>query len=210
MIKLLIADDHPVVREGLKQIIRNAPDIVISGEASDGIEALNKIKKENYDVVLLDISMPRKNGIEILNEIRKEKIKPRILILSIYSEEQYAIRALKTGAYGYLTKDNAPNELISAIRKVSSGEKYISPSLAEKLVDVLEVGFDKPFHEALSNREYQVMLLLASGKSMQEIAKELFLSIKTVSTYKTRILRKMKMKNTIEVIYYAIKNKLVE
>jgi DNA-binding NarL/FixJ family response regulator len=210
MIKLLIADDHPIVREGLKQIIRNAPDIVISGEANDGIEVLNEIKKENYDVILLDISMPRKNGIEILNEIRKGKIKSRILILSIHPEEQYAMRALKAGAYGYLTKDNVPNELISAIRKVSMGEKYISLSLAEKLVDALKVGFDKPFHEALSNREYQVMLLLASGKSIQEIAKELFLSVKTVSTYKTRILEKMKMKNTFEIIYYAIKNRLIE
>jgi len=210
MIKLLIADDHPIVREGLKQIIRNAPDIIISGEANDGIEVLSKIKKENYDVILLDISMPRKNGIEILNEIRKEKIKSRILILSIHPEEQYAMRALKAGAYGYLTKDSVPNELISAIRKVSMGEKYISLSLAEKLVDNLRVGLDKTPHEVLSNREYQVMLLLASGKSMQEIAKELFLSVKTVSTYKTRILKKMKMKNTFEIIYYAIKNKLVE
>jgi len=210
VIKLLIADDHPIVREGLKQILRDAPDIVISGEAEDGIEVLNKIKKENYDVILLDISMPRKDGIEILNEIGKEKVKPRILILSIHPEEQYGIRALKAGAYGYLTKDNVPNELISAIRKVSRGEKYISPSLAEKLVDALKVGFDKPYHEALSNREYQVMLLLASGKSIQKIAKELFLSAKTVSTYKTRILEKMKIKNTYEIIYYAIKNKLVE
>lgn len=210
MIKLLIADDHPIVREGLKQIIRNAPDIVISGEANDGIEVLNEIKKENYDVILLDISMPRKNGIEILNEIRKEKIKSRILILSIHPEEQYAMRALKAGAYGYLTKDNVPNELISAIRKVSMGEKYISLSLADKLVDALKDGFDNHPHEALSNREYQVMLLLASGKSIQEIAKELFLSVKTVSTYKTRILEKMKMKNTFEIIYYAIKNRLIE
>lgn len=210
MIKLLIADDHPIVREGLKQILRDAPDIVISGEAEDGIEVLNKIKKENYDVILLDISMPRKDGIEILNDLRKEKVKPRILILSIHPEEQYGIRALKAGAYGYLTKDNVPNELISAIRKVSRGEKYISPSLAEKLVDALKVGFDKPYHEALSNREYQVMFLLASGKSIQKIAKELFLSAKTVSTYKTRILGKMKIKNTYEIIYYAIKNRLIE
>ena len=210
MIKLLIADDHPIVREGLKQVIRNAPDIIISGEANDGIEAFSKIKKENYDVILLDISMPRKNGIEILNEIKKEKIISRILILSIHPEEQYAMRALKAGAYGYLTKDSVPNELISAIRKVSMGEKYISLSLTEKLVDNLRVGLDKTPHEALSNREYQVMLMLASGKSMQEIAKELFLSVKTVSTYKTRILKKMKMKNTFEIIYYAIKNKLIE
>lgn len=210
MIKLLIADDHPIVREGLKQVIRNAPDIIISGEANDGIEVLSKIKKENYDVILLDISMPRKNGIEILNEIKKEKIKSRILILSIHPEEQYAMRALKAGAYGYLTKDSVPNELISAIRKVSMGEKYISLSLTEKLVDNLRVGLDKTPHEVLSNREYQVMLMLASGKSMQEIAKELFLSVKTVSTYKTRILKKMKMKNTFEIIYYAIKNKLIE
>jgi len=210
MIKLLIADDHPIVREGLKQIIRNAPDIVISGEANDGIEVLNEIKKENYDVILLDISMPKKNGIEILDEIRKEKIKPRILILSIHSEEQYAIRALKAGAYGYLTKDSAPNELISAIKKISIGKKYVSPSLTEKLLDNLEVSLDKPPHEALSSREYQIMLLLASGKRVTEIATELFLNVKTVSTYKTRILKKMKMKNTFEIIYYAIKNRLIE
>jgi len=210
MIKLLIADDHPIVREGLKQILSASPDIVISGEASDGKEALNKIRKEKYDVVLLDISMPKKNGIEILDEIRKEKIKPRILILSIHSEEQYAIRALKAGAYGYLTKDSAPNELISAIKKISIGKKYVSPSLTEKLLDNLEVSLDKPPHEALSSREYQIMLLLASGKRVTEIATELFLNVKTVSTYKTRILKKMKMKNTFEIIYYAIKNRLIE
>jgi len=210
VIKLLIADDHPIVREGLKQILMDAPDIVISGEAKDGMEVLNKIKEENYDVILLDISIPRKDGIEVLNALRKEKVKPRVLILSIHPEEQYAIRTLKAGAYGYLTKDSAPNELISAIRKVSIGEKYISPFLAEELVDNLSVSLDKAPHETLSNREYQVMLLLASGKSMKEIAKELFLSIKTVSTYKTRILKKMKMKSTFEIIYYAIKNKLIE
>jgi len=210
VIKLLIADDHPIVREGLKQILMDAPDIVISGEAKDGIEVLNKIKEENYDVILLDISMPRKDGIEVLNALRKEKVKPRVLILSIHPEEQYAIRTLKAGAYGYLTKDSAPNELISAIRKVSIGKKYISPFLAEELVDNLRVSLGKAPHETLSNREYQVMLLLASGKSMKEIAKELFLSIKTVSTYKTRILKKMKMKSTFKIIYYAIKNKLIE
>jgi len=210
VIKLLIADDHPIVREGLKQILMDAPDIVISGEAKDGMEVLNKIKEENYDVILLDISIPRKDGIEVLNALRKEKVKPRVLILSIHPEEQYAIRTLKAGAYGYLTKDSAPNELISAIRKVSIGKKYISPFLAEELVDNLRVSLGKAPHETLSNREYQVMLLLASGKSMKEIAKELFLSIKTVSTYKTRILKKMKMKSTFEIIYYAIKNKLIE
>lgn len=210
MIKLLIADDHPIVREGIKQILSDTPDIVISGEASDGDEVLEKIKKEKYDVVLLDISMPKKNGIEILDEVRRERLESRILILSIHSEEQYAIRALKAGAYGYLTKDSAPNELISAIKKISLGKKYISPSLTEKLVDNLGGDSDNPPHEVLSSREYQIMLLLASGKRVTDIASELFLSVKTVSTYKMRILKKMKMKSTFEIIYYAIKNRLIE
>jgi DNA-binding NarL/FixJ family response regulator len=210
MIKLLIADDHPLVMEGLKQIIKQTSDIIVVDEACNGGEVLNKLEMNNYDVILLDFSMPQKNGIEILNEVKKKNVKTPILILSIHPEEIYAIRCLKAGAYGYLTKDSAPNELILAIRKVSMGEKYIRPSLAEKLVDALKVGFDESFHGVLSNREYQVMLLLASGKSMQEIAEELFLSVKTVSTYKTRILKKMKMRNTSEIISYAIKNKLVE
>jgi DNA-binding NarL/FixJ family response regulator len=210
MIKLLIADDHPIVREGLKQILKDDPDIVVLGEANDGKEALNKIRKEKYDVVLLDISMPKRNGVEILDEVRKEKVQPRILILSIHPEEQYAIRALRAGAYGYITKDSAPNELISAIKKISMGKKYISPSLAEKLVGNLGVSLDKTPHEVLSSREFQILLLLASGKRETEIATELFLSIKTVSTYKARILRKMKMKSTFEIIYYAIKNRLIE
>ncbi len=210
MIKLLIADDHPIVREGLKQILKDDPNIVISGEAGDGEEALKKIRKEKYDVILLDISMPKKNAIEILDEVRKEKTQPRILILSIHSEEQYAIRALKAGAYGYLTKDSAPNELISAIKKISLGKKYISPSLTEKLVDNLGASLNKYPHEDLSSREYEIMLLLASGKRETDIASELFLSIKTVSTYKIRILKKMGMKNTSEIIYYAIKNRLIE
>jgi len=210
MIKLLIADDHPLVLEGLKQIIKQTSDIIVVDEACNGGEVLNKLEMNNYDVILLDFSMPQKNGIEILNEVKKKNVKTPILILSIHPEEIYAIRCLKAGAYGYLTKDSAPNELISAIRKVSMGEKYIRPSLAEKLVDALKVGFDEPFHGVLSNREYQAMLLLASGKSMQEIAEELFLSVKTVSTYKTRILKKMKMRNTFEIISYAIKNKLIE
>lgn len=210
MIKLLIADDHPIVREGLKQILKDDPEIIVSGEANDGEEALRKIRKEKYDVILLDISMPKKNAIEVLDELREEKIQPRILILSIHSEEQYAIRALKAGAFGYLTKDSAPNELISAIRKISSGRRYISPALTEKLVDSLGTKANKYPHEDLSTREYQIMLMLASGKRETDIALQLFLSIKTVSTYKTRILKKMGMKNTSEIIYYAIKNKLIE
>ena len=210
MLKILIADDHAIVRQGLKQIVTETGDMVVAGEASNGQELLDKIKDDDYDVVVLDITMPGRNGIDVLRQLRIEKPGLPILMLSIHPEEQYALRALKAGASGYLTKESAPDELVGAIRKVSSGGKYVSASLAEKLAFGLEAGHEKAPHETLSDREYMVMCMIASGKTVMAIAQELMLSEKTVSTYRSRILEKMNMKNNAELTYYAIKNKLVD
>jgi DNA-binding NarL/FixJ family response regulator len=208
-IKILIADDHPIVRAGFKQVISDMPDMLVADEASNGQEVLQLIGKKDYDLVLLDISMPGRSGLEILKDLKSEKPKLPVLILSIYPEEQYAIRALRAGASGYMTKASAPNELILAIRKISEGGKYISASLAEKLAYYLDGDATKPPHETLSDREYQVMLMIASGKTVTEIANELCLSVKTISTYRTHIREKMKMKNNAEMTLYALQNKLV-
>ena len=210
MIKILIADDHAIVREGLKQILAETFDMVVGGEATNGQEVLEHVRREDWDLVLLDLAMPGKDGLETLKELKFEKPKLPVLVLSIYPEEQYAVRLLKAGAAGYLTKESAPEELIAAIRKVSQKGKYISPSLAEKLAFYLEAGTEKPPHEMLSDREYKVMLMIASGKTVKEIADEMFLSIKTVSTYRVRALNKMGMKNNAEFTYYALKHGLVE
>jgi DNA-binding NarL/FixJ family response regulator len=208
-IKILIADDHPIVRAGFKQVISDMPDMLVADEAGNGQEVLHLIGKKDYDLVLLDISMPGRSGLEILKDLKSEKPKLPVLILSIYPEEQYAIRALRAGASGYMTKASAPNELILAIRKISEGGKYISASLAEKLAYYLDGDAIKPPHETLSDREYQVMLMIASGKTVTEIANELCLSVKTISTYRTHILEKMRMKNNAEITLYAVQNKLV-
>ena len=210
MLRVLIADDHPIVRQGLKQIIAETPDMIIVEEASNGLEVLSKVGASNCDVVLLDISMPGRNGVDILRQLKNERPQLHVLILSIHPEEQYAVRALRSGASGYLTKESAPDELITAIRKVSMGGKYVSSSLAERLAYELASIDDQLPHNTLSNREYQIMLLIASGKTITEIAEELSLSIKTISTYRSRILEKMEMKNNAELTYYAIKNHLVD
>jgi len=210
MIKILIADDHPIVRKGLKEIIEVTPDMMVGDEASNGQEALEKVRKNDFDVVLLDISMPGRSGLEILKELKSEKPELSVLILSMHPEEQYAVRVLKAGASGYLTKESAPDELIAAIRKASIGRKYISSSLGEKLAFDLEIDSEKPLHETLSDREYEVMRMIASGKTISEIAKKLFLSVKTISTYRSRILEKMRMKSSAELTHYALKNRLVE
>ena len=208
-IKILIADDHPIVRAGFKQVIADTPDMLVADEAGNGQEVLNLIGKKDYDLVLLDISMPGRSGLEILKDLKSEKPKLPVLILSIYPEEQYAVRALRAGASGYMTKAGGANELIAAIRKISAGGKYISASLAEKLAFYLDGDATRPPHETLSDREYQVMLMIASGKTVTEIADELCLSVKTISTYRTHILEKMKMKNNAEITLYAVQNKLV-
>lgn len=208
-IKILIADDHPIVREGYKKILSDTPDMIVADEAENGQEVLNCIRKKNFDLILLDISMPGRSGLEILKELKSERPRLPVLILSIYPEEQYAVRAFRAGASGYLTKASAPNELISAIRKISQGGRYISSSLAEQLTYYLDADAEKPLHETLSDREYQVMLMIASGKTVSEIAAELCLSVKTISTYRGHILEKMKMKNNAEITLYAVRNKLV-
>jgi two-component system invasion response regulator UvrY len=209
MIKILVADDHAVVRNGLKQIVNDTYDMVIAAEASNGQEALNKALKDDYDIVLLDITMPDRSGLDILKEIKSQKPGLPVLILSMHPEEQYAVRALKAGAAGYLTKESAPEELIRAMRKVSSGGRYVTLSLAEKLASVLETGAEKSLHQALSDREYQVLCMIASGKRIKQIADELLLSAKTIGTYRSRVLRKMNMNNNMELTRYAIENQLV-
>ena len=210
MIRILIADDHAIVREGLKQILSESPDLVVVAEASTGQEVLEKIAKNDLDLVVLDIAMPGRGGLDILKEIKSQRPRLSVLMLSMYPEEQYAVRVLKSGASGYLTKESAPAELVKAIRQISQGKKYISPSLAEKLAIDLEISPDRPPHETLSDREYQVMCMIASGKTLREIADGLSLSIKTISTYRSRILEKMNMKTNAELTHYAIKNSLVD
>ena len=210
MIRLLVADDHAFVRQGLKQILADVPDIVIEDEASNGKETLFHALNKDYDILLLDISMPDSNGLDILNELRSKTPDLKVLILSMHPEEQYAIRALKAGASGYLNKDTLPDELLTAIRRVVLGRKYVSSSLAEKLAFDLDTGAEGALHDALSNREYEVMLKIASGKKATEIADELYLSAKTISTYRSRILRKMKMKNNTDLVRYVLENKLLD
>jgi DNA-binding NarL/FixJ family response regulator len=209
MIRILVADDHAVVREGVKQILAGQNDMIVEDEAENGQETLEKVIRSNCDVVLLDISMPGRSGLETLEEILNLRPKLPVLILSMHPEEQYAVRALRAGASGYLTKASATHELIGAIRKVSQGGKYVTASLAEKLAVELDSKADKQRHEKLSNREYQVMLMLASGKSVGEIAGELCLSVKTVSTYRTRVMDKMGMKKNAELTFYAMNNHLL-
>ena len=210
MIRILIADDHAVVREGVKSILSEVPDITVAGEAANGQEALEKIAQKAYDLVLMDIAMPGRDGLEILKEIKAQKPKLPVLVLSMFPEEQYAMRALKSGASGYLTKESIPDELIKAVRKITQGGKYISSSFSEKFILSMDSDTERPPHESLSDREYQVMRMIASGKTLKEIAEALFLSVKTVSTYRARILEKMGMKNNAELTHYAIKKNIVD
>jgi two-component system invasion response regulator UvrY len=210
MIRVLVADDHAVVRRGVLQILSEAPDLVAAGEASTGREALQAILEDDYDVIVLDISMPGGSGLEVLEQIRDLRPALHVLILTMYPEEQYAVRALKAGAAGYLTKESVPTELTAAIRRVSQGHRYITPSLAERLADRLGADVDRPRHESLSNREYQVMCELAAGKTVSDIAAELSLSRKTVSTYRRRVLDKLNLDNTAEIMHYAIQRGLIK
>lgn len=208
--KVLIADDHTIVREGLKKIVRNSCNVDYIDEASDGIEAEQKILAGNYDIVIMDISMPHKSGIEVLKTVRSKKKKAKILILSVHKEEMFAARAIKSGAYGYITKDSAFDELEKAIDSVKNGKKYISPKISSALAENLYEESTSTPHEKLSAREFHVLRLIASGKTVKEIAVELFLSDKTISTYRKRILDKMQLKNNAEMITYAVKHKLIE
>jgi two-component system invasion response regulator UvrY len=207
--KILITDDHAVVRQGLKQILLEEFTRAEFGEATNAQEAIERVWKENWDVVVLDITMPGRSGLEVLKEIKKSRPKLPVLVLSMHPEDQFAVRILKIGASGYMTKESAPNELVGAVRKVMAGGRYVSPSLAEKMASYLAVDVHTPPHELLSDREFLVLRLIASGKTPTAIAKELALSVKTISTYRMRILEKMNMSNNAELTHYAIQNQLV-
>jgi two-component system, NarL family, invasion response regulator UvrY len=207
---ILIADDHAIVREGVKQIVKGLPEVKLIEEASDGNEAFSKICDTEYDLVILDISMPGMSGLDVLQRMKDRNIHTRVLIFSFYPQEQYAIRAFKLGASGYLSKDSAFEELALAIRKITSGGKYVSIALAEKLFFQDTTLDGKLPHEQLSEREFQIMILLAKGRSVTEIAHSLFISDKTVSTYKMRVLEKLDMKTNADLTMYALKNKLIE
>jgi len=212
LIKIYIVDDHTIIREGLKRIISTTDDIEIVGEATNAQEIINSALEPDWkvDIVLLDIALPGRSGIDILKYLKGLKPNQKFLVLSIHSEEQFALRMLRSGASGYLNKDSAPEKLIEAIRKVYSGGMYVSPELAERLASQVGQDLERSPHELLSDREYQVMCMIASGKTVTEIANELSLSVKTISTNRRRILKKMYMKSNSQLTYYAIKNKLVE
>ncbi len=210
MIRVLIADDHPLLRSGLKYILQQEPDFGPPGEAENSDQALERIEEQTWDIVILDIGMPGRNGLETLSEIKRLHAGLPVLILSMHPEEQFALRAIKAGASGYITKSDASSELVRAIRRILSGRKYVSAGLAEVLANAINAGDDRPLHEALSDREYHVVCRIASGKSVSEIAEESALSVKTISTYRSRALEKMKMHTNSELTRYAIRNGLVE
>jgi len=209
-IHVLIADDHAIVRQGLRQILSETEDLVVAGEADDGVDAMHLVRQGEWDVVLLDISMPNRNGIDTLKMLKKEFPRLPVLILSMHEEDLYAVRALKAGASGYLTKKSAPELLVTAIRQVASGHKYVSPTLAVKLADFIAEDSDRPPHETLSDREYQVLCLIATGRTLTQIAEELNINVKTVSEYRKRVLDKMRLENNAELIHYGLKLGLVE
>lgn len=210
MIRIVIADDHTIVREGLKQLLAAVGDLTVVGEARDGHEVLQQVRASDFDVLLLDMSMPGKSGTELIKQVKDEKPKLRILVLSMHQEHQYAVRAIKAGASGYLTKDSASTQLVTAIRKISAGGAFFSPEVAEALVLGAMSQKEGPPHAALSDREYQVFRMLASGTSISGIAAHLSLSVKTVSTHKARLLEKLGIRNQTELVHYALKHRLVD
>ena len=210
MIKVLVVDDHAIIRKGLKQILDDTDDMRVTGEADCGMQAINMAQSEPYDIVLLDISLPDKHGVEVLKQLKLNHPPLSVLMLSMHAEDQYAVRSMKAGASGYLNKQSAPSQLVDAIRQVGKGKRYISNELAQQLAEGLSEGFQELLHQTLSNREYQTLCLLASGKKLSEMAEIMSLSAKTVSVYRARLLDKMKLKNNAEAIQYAISNHLLE
>lgn len=210
MIRIVIADDHTIVREGLKQLLAAASDLAVVGEAQNGHEVLQRVRKQEFDLLLLDLSMPGKSGIELIKQIHDEKPALRVLVLSMHQEEQYAVRAIKAGASGYLTKDSASAQLVTAIRKVAAGGAFITGAVAEQIALDAMPRADGPPHTSLSDREFQIFRLLVSGKAVSDIAAQLNLSVKTVSTHKARIMRKMNMSNSTELVRYAIRHRLID
>lgn len=210
MIKVLVADDHAIVRRGLRQILSETPDIMVGGEASTAQEVIRLLTDERWSVVVLDLSLPGSSGLDLLARIRREHQQCPVLVLTVHPEDQYAVRCIKAGAAGFLTKESAPDKLIDAVRKVASGGRWVSPELAETLASVLAGESKGAPHERLSDREFEIFRMLASGKTVSQIAQELTLSVKTVSTHRVRILRKMEMTNNAELTHYAVRNNLVE
>ncbi|MEE9117574.1 MAG: response regulator transcription factor [Calditrichia bacterium] len=210
MIKILIVDDHAIVREGLKQIVGEEPDITVAGEAANASELMNLLKKNSFDILILDINMPGKSGLEALKDIKVEHPNLPVLILSMYSDEQYGLRSIRAGAAGFLKKVSAPEELVKAIRLIKDGGKYISQELAEKMAASFNSGWKSLPHEGLSDREFQIMCAIASGQSADAIANDLSISVHTVYSYRNRILDKLDLKTNVEITQYAIQNKLVE
>lgn len=209
-VKVLIADDHPVVRQGLKQMLSSDPELEVVGEARDGDEAFEKAHQVDWDVAVFDYSMPGRGGVELLADVKHDYPDRPVLILSIYPEDPHGLRALKAGAAGYMTKESAGDELTAAVKKVASGGRYISSTLAEKLAMRLTPEQERPPHERLSDREYRVMWLLASGKTLHQIAEEMRLSPSTVSTYRGRILKKLGLNTNVDLVHYAMKHRLIE
>jgi two-component system invasion response regulator UvrY len=207
VIRIVIADDHPVVRQGIRQIVGASGDMLVADEATDGRELLQRARSTPHDLVLLDLSMPATDGLDVLKQLKRERPKVPVVILTM-SEEQFAIRALKAGAAGYLTKEGAPIELVGAIRKAVAGGRYLSARVAEKLADHLVGNVEGTLHDGLSDREYQVMRMIAAGKPTRHIAEELALSVKTVSTYRARIFEKMRMRSPAELAAYVVRNQL--
>jgi DNA-binding NarL/FixJ family response regulator len=209
VIKAIVCDDHPIFREGLKKIIDQSRDIKVTEEVSDGVALMEKLEAHHYDLVILDISLPGANGIDVLKDLRRAGHEMPVLILSMHPEEQYAARALRAGASGYVAKASVPDELLTAIRKVATGRKYVSPSLAEQLASELDGSSEKPPHERLSDREFQIMCMIGSGRKVKEIAADLRLSPATVSTYRARILAKLGLQSIAELVIYILRNKLL-
>lgn len=209
MINIFIADDHALIREGIKKILSTVSDINLVGETADANEISEQLKKVNCDILILDLSMPGKDGLDVLKEIKSFSPETKILIMTMFPEDQFAKRTLKAGASGYLTKEGAPDELITAIRRIASGRKYVSQNLAEKLAQDLEDNSDKPVQDLLSDREFQILKMIASGKSQTDIADELSISASTVNTYRSRILEKLNLQTTADLIHFAYHNKLI-
>ncbi len=209
-LKVLLADDHELVRAGLERLLNDAEEIEVVGAASNGYQVLEQVAETNPDLILLDVSMPGKGGMDTLKELRQRFPEVLVLMLSMYPEDQYAVRLLKEGAAGYMTKESAPEELLNAIRRIHGGGRYVSAQLADALVTHLESGDGAESHTCLSDREFQVMCMLASGRTVGQIAEELVLSVKTVSTYRTRILQKMNLDNTAQIMHYGLQKGLVE
>jgi DNA-binding NarL/FixJ family response regulator len=210
MVRVLIIDDHPIIREGITKVLNATADFEVTGEASNAQEALQLLSQKSFDVVILDVVMPGRSGLEFLEQIKKSKPELRVLMISAHSEKRYALRAIKSGASGYITKDSAGKELVKALSKILSGGVYVSAGIADQLLFELAEDPGKPAHELLSTREFQVMQMIAAGNRLKEIASELSLSISTVSTHRLRILQKMGMKNNAELIQYVIQNNLLD